>query len=273
MADDRAWADAPIFRQPWAQQRRHRFGPVCQTPGCGRWPNGDHRHCCSLCKRTRGRKHKARCQCQEDGRAHVHPDSPVDLRSRSRSPTLPDYRSPTPPQSPRLEAVPSARSTDAILYVPMARSVSSHRQFDAILSPSVASPTLGIIVGTSARQQVMDTDAILHGYGAESAPTSTSIEPDQPPTPTSRAADVPSVELLHGDGAESAPTPSASSDERTVCAICHERMRWSGGQTVVLNCGHVYCMHCWQSFLENMRMAVRCPQCKTSVGVVIPIYG
>ena len=35
---------------------------------------------------------------------------------------------------------------------------------------------------------------LLHGDGAESAPTSTSIEPDQPPTPTSRAVDAPSAE-------------------------------------------------------------------------------
>ena len=279
MADDRAWADAPNdlawqMRGAWAQGRRHRFGSLCQTPSCGRMPNGGHRHCCSLCKAHRGHKHTARCECQE-----AFP-SPVDLRSRSRSPTLP-----VAPLTPRLEAslrasvarsiastdagtssiasIASIASTDADAIALIARSNAQGQGVRPFNRPPVQTPRAKAIA-----RQWFDWPELLHGDGAE-----WSIEPDAPPTPTSRAVDVPSVELLHGDGAESAPTPSASSDERTVCAICHERMRWSGGQTVVLNCGHVYCMHCWQSFLENMRMAVQCPQCKTSVGVVIPIYG
>ena len=251
MEDDRAWADAPIFGPAWEQERRHRFGPLCQTPGCGRIPKGGLLYCCKECRDTRGRKHNARCHCEEDTR-RLHSEPPVDLRSPSPTPTL-------PLAPPRFTFTVSTRSRS--------RSRSPR-------SPTFTFPIAHSIVRSNAQGQAerAPSVALLHGYGDESGPTSTIIEPDAAPTPTSRAVDVPSVELLHGDGVESAPTPAASSDERETCAICNERMRWSGGQTVILNCGHAYCMHCWQRLLETCALAVRCPQCRAPAIHVIPMY-
>ena len=189
----------------------------------------------------------------------------------------------------------------------------------AVDAPSA--PTSQAVDAPSApTSQAVDAPSagLLHGYGAESAPTNTSIEPDAASAKTSRAvaapsagslhdyaqsanrlaaaanrlaaaasgstntrfeppaASEPSVELLHGCGAEAAPTPAASSEEKDdVCSICNERRRWSGGQTVVLFCGHAYCMSCWHGFLEGQpRTAIpRCPACRQEVKLVIPVYG
>ena len=79
-------------------------------------------------------------------------------------------------------------------------------------------------------RQWFDGAELLHGDGAESAPTSTSIEPDAPSTPTSRAVDAPSAELLHGYGAE---TPGCNRMANPPHRRCN-------------------CLHCWLADLVHV---------------------
>ena len=125
---------------------------------------------------------------------------------------------------------------------------------------------------------------------APSAPTSQAV--DAPSAPTSQAVDAPSAPT--STSIEPRQTPAAASDEILICKICHERLRCSGGATVTLSCGHLYCMGCWQRFLQTTEgvfgighytdgtlrsfladgMVLRCPYCRKPVlNTVYPFHG
>ena len=72
---------------------------------------------------------------------------------------------------------------------------------------------------------------------------------DAPSAPTSQAVDAPSAPT--STSIEPRQTPAAASDEIPICEICHERLRFSGGASLMLSCGHLYCTDCWQRYLQT----------------------
>ena len=192
-------------RWPW-----HIIPTRCETPGCNRFPNPPHRHCCRLCYHSHGQRHRPRCESQDAQRRLDHVGT--FIRSRSRS--------------PRAKAIP-------------------RQAVDAPSAPtSQAVPSWGSMeTRLPAASQAVDAPSA-------SASTSTSIEPRE--------------------------TPAAASDEIPICPLCYQRLRLSSGASITLNCGHIYCTHCWQRCLQAAGTAgslLRCPSCRQPVEHTTRMYG
>ena len=101
---------------------------------------------------------------------------------------------------------------------------------------------------------------------------------DAPSAPTSQAVDAPSAPTSQAVDAPSAPTSQAVD-----CALCLQRLRLSGGESIITSCGHLFCKHCWQRYRQSLerhyscvwlrRYSLICPNCREPVVYTSPVYG
>ena len=67
---------------------------------------------------------------------------------------------------------------------------------------------------------------------------------------------------VQGPGAHYKPTPAGSAGQPTVeCSVCMTNVK----DTVLVDCGHVFCGACVESLLAQPQRSCLCPNCRTPI--------